>query len=281
MNLQQVCPHTDNASEEQHSIQEFLKKLEHDYDIEILHAVDAGSRAWGLANKHSDIDVRFIYVYKNRMEKYVNLVPPKDVLNGFSGSYDWLGFDIGKSLKQAHQMNPSIVEWLWSPIVYKTQKSFVQELRQLVVEQARISPLLFHYRSMAMSHMKNPSTVKNYLNCVRPIAMMVWLNEHFNKNGNKDDGKCNEFIFNLPQILRDIKHLLPSECLVDIDKLISIKMSSSKEGEEDYKSPIDKIASIDKWINSEIGKPIVPQINTQPLEMYNKILRRLFLFNEK
>lgn len=261
------------------SVQEFLKKLEHDYDIEILHAVDAGSRAWGIENKHSDIDVRFIYVYKNRREKYINLVPPKDVLNGFSEKYDWLGFDIGKSLKQAHQMNPSIVEWLWSPIVYKTQKSFAQELRQLVVEQARIAPLLFHYRSMAMSHIKNPPTVKNYLNCVRPIAMMVWLNKHFNKNnGNKDDSKCKEFIFNLPQILRDIKHLLPSECLDDIDKLISIKMSSSKE--EDYKTPIDKIASIDKWINSEIAKPIVPQINTQSLEMYNKILWRI-VFDEK
>lgn len=41
---------------------EKLSEIEHIENITILHAVESGSRAWGLASPDSDYDVRFFYV---------------------------------------------------------------------------------------------------------------------------------------------------------------------------------------------------------------------------
>ncbi len=41
-------------------IKERLKEIEAEHNVEILYAVESGSRAWGLASQDSDYDVRFI-----------------------------------------------------------------------------------------------------------------------------------------------------------------------------------------------------------------------------
>lgn len=40
-----------------------LRRIEREYDVKILLAVESGSRAWGFASPDSDFDVRFIYVH--------------------------------------------------------------------------------------------------------------------------------------------------------------------------------------------------------------------------
>ena len=39
-----------------------LKRIEKENDIQILYAVESGSRAWGFASTDSDWDVRFLYI---------------------------------------------------------------------------------------------------------------------------------------------------------------------------------------------------------------------------
>lgn len=45
-------------------IEKELHRIEREYDVKILLAVESGSRAWGFASPDSDFDVRFIYVHK-------------------------------------------------------------------------------------------------------------------------------------------------------------------------------------------------------------------------
>ena len=69
-----------------------LKELEFKHDIQILYAVEAGSRAWKLDSIDSDYDIRFIFKH-NDSKKYVSLKGVKDHYDGFSEDriYDWQG----------------------------------------------------------------------------------------------------------------------------------------------------------------------------------------------
>ena len=65
----------------------------------------------------------------------------KDSIDGFSEDrlYDWNGWDIIKALKLLAQTNPSIVEWLYSPIVYHKNDAynFVEQCIGLIEEEQR------------------------------------------------------------------------------------------------------------------------------------------------
>ena len=45
-----------------HYVNQELNKIEKEFDIHILYAVESGSRGWGFANEDSDYDVRFYYI---------------------------------------------------------------------------------------------------------------------------------------------------------------------------------------------------------------------------
>ena len=62
----------------QKEILENLDRIEEQYQVKILHAVESGSRAWGFASPDSDYDVRFIYMH--RPEEYLRIDPAKDVI---------------------------------------------------------------------------------------------------------------------------------------------------------------------------------------------------------
>lgn len=47
-------------------IEECLIKIQQKYDVNVLLAVESGSRAWGFASEDSDWDVRFIYQHRAR-----------------------------------------------------------------------------------------------------------------------------------------------------------------------------------------------------------------------
>ena len=55
-----------------------LNEIEQKENIDIILAVEAGSRAWGFASKDSDYDVRFIYIRK--LEEYLKLEKTKDII---------------------------------------------------------------------------------------------------------------------------------------------------------------------------------------------------------
>ena len=81
-------------------------------------AAESGSRAWGFASPDSDYDVRFIYV--NRLPWYLTVEPGRDVIEQpISGELDINGWDLRKTLQLLKESNPTLLEWLRSPIVYQ------------------------------------------------------------------------------------------------------------------------------------------------------------------
>ena len=94
-----------------------LRCLEAAEGVRVLLAVESGSRAWGFESPDSDFDVRLVYV--RPIEYYLRLQSTRDVLEWrLDEVLDVSGWDLDKALRLMRGANPSLFEWLASPIVY-------------------------------------------------------------------------------------------------------------------------------------------------------------------
>src|SRR5688572_24477340 len=59
-------------------IVEALAEVERDCQVQVLLAVESGSRAWGFASPDSDYDVRFVYAPPR--DWYLRVAEPRDVI---------------------------------------------------------------------------------------------------------------------------------------------------------------------------------------------------------
>jgi predicted nucleotidyltransferase len=99
-------------------IRESLDQIENDERVRVLYAVESGSRAWGFASADSDWDVRFIYA--RRADWYLSVQRRRDVLEyTLSNGLDMSGWDLRKALGLFAKLNPPLLEWIRSPIVYR------------------------------------------------------------------------------------------------------------------------------------------------------------------
>ncbi len=117
----------------------------------------------------SDFDVRFVYI--NSQIKYYDIyldrkgnndrnnlklmkmekidretITKKGVIKVNTKLYelDWQGWDITKAVKHLYEMNPSIIEFVYSPIVYKNDPKyeFQEKAKAFMENQKRITPIL-------------------------------------------------------------------------------------------------------------------------------------------
>ncbi len=119
-------------------IRQRLEKVERENHVRILLAVESGSRAWGFASPDSDWDVRFIYVHP--VEWYLKVEPGRDVIEEMDNDgFDASGWELRKALQLFRKTNPSLLEWLRSPIKYM-DRGLADAL--IKVEQDYFNPLL-------------------------------------------------------------------------------------------------------------------------------------------
>lgn len=123
-----------NNQAEQNAIRErickHLREIEEQHHIKILYAVESGSRAWGFSSPDSDWDVRFIYVHEP--EWYFHIEEQKDTIEQmFPDETDMSSWDLKKALRLFKSSNPSLFEWLHSPIIYQMDETFINEIRQM------------------------------------------------------------------------------------------------------------------------------------------------------
>lgn len=158
-----------------------LAALEREHQVQVLFACESGSRGWGFASPDSDYDVRFIYVH--RLPWYLSVAPGRDVIEQpVSGELDINGWDLRKTLQLLRDSNPTLLEWLRSPIVYRQEAGWAARLYRLA--QEGFSPVrgFHHYVSMARKNLREhlygeQVRYKKYLYVIRPLLAARWIRE--------------------------------------------------------------------------------------------------------
>lgn len=165
-----------------------LKEIETKHNVKIIMAVDNGSNAYGSASPNSDIDLRFLYV--ETIESYLRLGREKDVIEIIDeeNNIEYKGFSLDKFMKLLSKSNPSILEWLNSPINYLENSKYeniTKEIKKLSLEYFSTKRCLFHYTGNALTDFKkmlngNASTeiqidLKKFLSVFRHLLVSEYI----------------------------------------------------------------------------------------------------------
>lgn len=161
---------------------EQLRALEKSRKIKILYAVESGSRAWGFASENSDWDVRFIYVHT--LDWYLQIGNRKDTIEEMlPNDLDLSGWELRKALNLFRKSNPSLLEWLNSPIVYIENEAIMQEWRALIPQFFNPKNISYHYLNIARNTYNNYLNhenvkLKKYFYALRPLACCRWIKDN-------------------------------------------------------------------------------------------------------
>jgi len=166
---------------------EALDKIADENSINIIYAVESGSRAWGFASPDSDYDIRFIYAHPER--QYLRIDQPQDTIERIDGDLDLAGWDIYKALRLLRKSNPPSMEWLFSPMVYTELVPHIEKLREVARSNYSSSAVFYHYSRMAFRNYRQYISnklqagetevpLKKYLYVVRPIVALLYLEQN-------------------------------------------------------------------------------------------------------
>ena len=216
-------------------IQEQLRRIEEAENINILLAVESGSRAWGFASPDSDYDVRFIYI--RRLEDYLRLDAIRDVIElPINDVLDINGWDLQKTLRLLHKSNPTLFEWFSSPIVYQ-KTEFADKFRDLMMHYFSSKKTLYHYVSMAEGNYReylkgDLVRAKKYFYVLRPVLACQWI---------LDWGTPPPMLFS-----ELLKAELPVELIDVVNQLLELKMNSPEV------KLVKRISEINEYLDESI-----------------------------
>ena len=165
-----------------HKVRRQLKEVEQRYGVRVLYACESGSRGWGFASPDSDYDVRFIYAH--RLPWYVSVFPQRDVIElPIDDVLDVGGWDLRKALGLLHESNPTLIEWLRSPIVYRQQGDIMAAFNALAEQHFSRVRGWHHYVAMAKKNFRgylqgDEVRTKKYLYVLRPLLAARWIERH-------------------------------------------------------------------------------------------------------
>ena len=156
-----------------------LDQIEAEHDVKVLFACESGSRGWGFASPDSDYDVRFVYV--NRLPWYLTVEPQRDVIElPISDELDVSGWDLRKALDLLRKSNPTLLEWLDSPVVYREEEQQAARMRALAPKFFSSQRGRYHYLAMAKKNFRGylqgeSVRLKKYLYVLRPLLAVRWI----------------------------------------------------------------------------------------------------------
>lgn len=223
-----------------------LRKIEDTFGVEVIFACEAGSRAWGFDSPDSDWDVRF--VFKRRPEDYITYHKVKDVIDRsmlekigiWDDKFDFAGWDVIKAFGLFRKSNPTFLEWLRSPILYRESAAF-EEITGMVPDMFDPKASYYHYLNMARRdilahHMNSEVSYKKYLYMVRCLLAVEYVL------------KFNEPI---PVPMEDLlRCIVPEEnpLFTEVMRLIEMKKNGAELGKG------RRIVPISTWIEEMLSK---------------------------
>lgn len=214
-----------------------LAEVEQRENVTILHAVESGSRAWGVESPDSDYDVRFVYVRPQR--EYLRLQEHRDVIEWELGDVmDINGWDLKKALIQFRRGNATLFEWANSPEVYKTTPQW-QEISSCVEAWFSEKSALHHYRGTAFStwqqHLQGDSVrYKKYIYALRPLLACKYIEENHS----------------IPPVRFEdlLQQPLPAELQIEIEQMLAVKAKT------DEKALNPRMPAIHAYIEDELRR---------------------------
>lgn len=213
-----------------------LKSLEKEKNIEILLAIESGSRSWGFASPDSDYDIRFIY--KHPTDWYLSPWKKRDTIEFMTeDDLDGSGWDLKKAFHLLNKSNVPNLEHLYSHIFYVKNEKFLELMKLLAAQAFSPVSVVFHYLSMSKKYLescnKNEVKLKDYFYCLRTTLASKWVIE----KGTFP-----------PVIFHEMLDLLPENIFTKVQFLLNVK---SENGEK-YCHPLD--GELFEYLKSEIEK---------------------------
>lgn len=165
-----------------------LQGIESEHDVHVLFACESGSRGWGFSSPDSDYDARFIYLHRPSWYVTVNELtrpgqPQRDVIElPIDAELDVSGWDLRKALRLLAKSNPTLSEWLRSPIVYRQDDELTAGLKALAERFYSPMSAWHHYLSMAKGNFRGylqgeRVRTKKYLYVLRPVLACLWVQQ--------------------------------------------------------------------------------------------------------
>lgn len=176
------------APEMRAAVQSALDGIEQRHNVRIVFACESGSRGWGFSSPDSDYDARFIYVHSLPWYLSVNErtgpgQAQRDVIElPIDSELDVSGWDLRKTLRLLAKSNPTLSEWLRSPIVYRSDETIAPRLHDLAEACYSRVAAWHHYHSMAKLNFRGylrgeRIRTKKYLYVLRPILACRWIEQ--------------------------------------------------------------------------------------------------------
>lgn len=237
-----------------------LEAIEATHDVKVLFACESGSRGWGFASPDSDYDVRFVYVH--RLSWYLAVEDGRDGIElPISDELDISGWELRKALRLLRRSNPTLLEWLDSPIVYRKDVAAADRMRALA--DAFFSPVRgrHHYLAMARKNFQDclqgdSVRIKKYLYVLRSLLAVQWIDRGLGM----PPMRFAALVFGLVQ---------DEVLLAEINRLLAIKMKTGEaehgprwprihvliqdalaqaEAVVDYKKPVGEAGELDQFL---------------------------------
>lgn len=157
-----------------------LAQIEAREKVFVALAIESGSRAWGFPSPDSDYDCRFIYV--RAPTDYLALRTPRDVIETPVGPvFDVSGWDLQKALRLLLKGNAVVNEWLSSPIIYRGDVGFRDEMAALAAHVASPVSVARHYLRLGRAQFApfrgedGAKPFKKLFYALRPALALEWM----------------------------------------------------------------------------------------------------------